>query len=163
MTVAELRALVETDLPEAALAVLLGEAGELVDEALGPFGPVEETRHPSGPLLGLSRRAVEVLAITERDVAVEAEDYRLRPSGLVVERVRGRWHGKVTIRYQPYPDTGRRQAATADLIRLHIDFHPGLTAARFGSWSESYSTNADYRAGRDAILAALVGDEGFIH
>jgi hypothetical protein len=163
VTTEELRAFVETDLPEAALTILLGEATELVEERFGPFGPLTETRHPSGPLLGLSRRAVEVLSVTEGDVAVDAADYALRPSGRIVERVVGRWRGKVVVRYQPFSDAARRSATTADLVRLHIEFHPGLTAARFGSWSESYATDATYAARRDAILAALEEDEGILH
>jgi hypothetical protein len=166
MTVEELRTLIETDLPPEALAVLLNAATEAIDGRLGTIGPMMEARRPSGPILILARRAIEILSVVENGVELDATHYSLRPSGTVLERIKGRrWRGRVVVTYQPLPDTARRSAATAQLVRLEIDNHPGVTSFKFGSFAESYSQGAagdSYAVRREEILSALCDDEGFV-
>lgn len=160
---APLRARVETDLGDPALQSLLAAAREAVDERLGPIGPLMERRTPSGPLLRLSQRAVEILTVVENRVALEAADWLLRPSGHILERVgRLRWHGRVDVTYQPLPDTARREQGAIALVKLEIRHDPGIVSAKFGSWAETYTTQGglSYEEQREAILCALADGSG---
>jgi hypothetical protein len=162
---APIRARIETDLSDPALQSLLAAAREAVDERLGPVGPVSERRSPSGPLIRLSRRAVEILAVDEHRVALEPADWLLRSSGRILERVgRRRWYGLVDVTYQPLPDTARREQASIALVKLEIRHDPGIASAKFGSWAESYTTQGglSYEEEREAILCSLVDDTGGI-
>lgn len=158
-----IRARLETDLGDPALEALYNAQRETVDELLGPIGPITEHRTPAGPLFGLSRRAVEVLEVIENRVALEAEDWRLRPSGLLVERLgRMRWHGEAAITYQPLPDAALREQTIVALIKLELAHNPGLVSAKFGSWAESYAQpgGKTYGEQRADILSALVANDG---
>jgi hypothetical protein len=165
VTVEELAAILDADVPTEALRVLLNAAQETVEERLGSIGPLTETHRPSGPLIGLARRALEVLAVVERRVALDPSAYVLRPSGRILERAHPhRWHGPVEVTYQPYPDTGRRDGAIEALVRLDINHNPGVVGFKFGSFSETYAQQGglSYEDEREGILTALLSDGGFV-
>lgn len=160
---APVRARIETDLGDPALQALLNAAREAVDERLGPIGPITERRTPSGPLIGLSRRAVEILTVVENRVTLTSDDWHLRPSGRILERVgRMRWHGRVDVTFQPLPDAARREQTAIALVKLEILHNPGIASAKFGSWAETYSQQGglSYAEEREAILCALDDDDG---
>jgi hypothetical protein len=160
-----IRAQVETDLGDPALEKLYNAAREAVDELLGPVGPILVRRTPSGPLLGLPQRAVEILTVVENRVELEAGDWFLRPSGLLLERIgRMRWHGRVDVTFQPMPDTARRDQAVVSLIKLELVHNPGVVSFKFGSFSESYAQQGgmSYAEERQAILDGLQADGGMI-
>jgi hypothetical protein len=160
---APIRARIETDLGDPALQSLYTAQQEAIDERLGPVGPLTVRRTPSGPLLGLPRRAVEIISVVENRVALETSDWLLRPSGLILERIgRLRWLGRVDVAFQPLPDTARREQAAIALIKLELTHNPGLAGAKFGSWAETYSQQGgqSYEQAREEILCTLEDDVG---
>lgn len=163
LDVAGLRLQFETDLVDATLAGMLGAAYEAIEDRYGPIGPVTETRRPSGNLIGLGRRAIEILSVVENDVPLEAVDWFLRPSGRILERASGRWRGPVVVTYQPASDVLERDRVAAALVKLEAEHRPLVTSVKFGSWSESYDQGAStYEGKREAILCSLRPDTGLI-
>ena len=163
MDLAPIRAQIETDLGDPDLEKLYNAAREEVEEVLGPIGPIMTRKTPSGPLLGLPQRAIEILSVVENRVALESADWLLRPSGLILERIgRFRWHGRVDVTFQPLPDTGRRDQTIVALIKLDLTHRPGVESIRFGSYAETFGQRGSlgYAGERKAILDALVADEG---
>lgn len=160
---APIRAQIETDLGDPDLEKLYNAAREAVDEVLGPVGPILVRRMPSGPLLGLPQRAVEILTVVENRSELEAADWFLRPSGLILERIgRFRWHGRVDVTFQPMPDTARRDQAIVGLIKLDLVHNPGVVSVKFGSFAETFAQQGgmSYAEERKAILDGLLADEG---
>lgn len=162
MDEATLRALVQTDLPSAALQVYLLAATEAVDERLG-VGPITDGGTAHGPLFGLSRPAAEVLEAVAEGRVLDPADYSLRPSGRLLVRAHGRRWGRAQITYQPRSAAGRRNGAIAALVALEIANKHGLASVKFGSWSESYQQQpGSYETDREAILCALFDDEAVL-
>lgn len=174
LTLAELRTLVTTGLVDAALQVLLDDAYATIEGAVGAAGERSEVVEPAGELLPLSRRAAAVSAVVEEvrwwNLALAADDYELDPSGLVLRRLltgtnpRSEWWGLCRVTYTPVDDAARRNAAAVDLVKLELNYSPGLASTTIGSWSESYATSGrSYAEQRADILARLSdGPRGFV-
>lgn len=178
LTVDQLREHVTTSLGNDALQRLLNDAYGVIDEELGPTGNVTVSqRAGNGPLLPLARDAETIVSVTEdatgTPLALAADDYRLRPSGGLLERLRTgtnprhRWYGIVDVTLTPADDAAARDRAAIDLVRLELNFNPGLASYSTGVYSESYATGGgpdlqgDYAAQRQAILASLHPTEAF--
>jgi hypothetical protein len=165
LTVDEFREHVETELGDDAVQRLLDAAYEAIDEAIGSAGTVSEYLHAGhGDLLLLSRRALSITSISERDVALASGDYELRASGMTLRRKstgthpRTHWHGRVDVTYVAYPDEDERDRVAIALVKLDLTHSPGLAAQSLGAWSESYQTSGpSYSQERATILASLGG------
>lgn len=164
LTLAEARTHITSALVDAALQRLLDAAEDTITDAVGPVGNVTET-FTAGPgdLIMLSRRASAVVSVKERDTTLNANDYELLNSGNLLRRKElgtnpdTRWRGRVIVVYTPVSDVNRRKVAQLALVNLDLTFNPGAASERIGDWSETYRTDMEYVAQRDAILASLMG------
>lgn len=162
----ELRQHIETDLEDDALQRLLDAAYQAIDEYAGVEGDVSEyLRAGYGDLLFLSRRALSITSVIERDVTLAASDYELRPSGLQLRRLTTgthpstRWHGRIDVTYTALADDAERDRVAIELCKLDVTHEPGLASQTLGAWSETYQTGTAQTGGysdqRAAILASL--------
>jgi hypothetical protein len=163
LSVADLKLhLGNTTTDDAALQRLLDAAEHAIDERLGPVGTTTETHHASGPLLLLRRHATAILSITENGVALAADDYALRPSGGIVERLSSgthpasRWRGAVNVTLLD-DNTPERIRVQIGLVKLDLGFTPGTGSETIGSWSETSSQQQGitYAQLREEYLASL--------
>jgi len=165
LTVDELRALHASSLTDAALNTYLDAAYEAIDKFAGVTGDVQEllSASSSGPLLMLSRRALAVEQVIENDITLASDDYQLRSSGQMLLRLNTGthparyWRHRVDVTYQPYLDDAERDRVAVELVKLDINYSPGLTAQEIGDWSEQYARNDlfNYETERAAILNSL--------
>jgi hypothetical protein len=163
LSVDDLRLMHTSALTDAALQVYLDAAYQAIDAYAGVTGDAQDLLTPSGPLLMLSRRAESIVSIIENDITLAADDYELRSSGQMLRRLntgtnpRSAWWGWVDITYTPYLDDADRDRVAVGLIKLDINYSPGLTAQEIGDWSEQYARNDlfNYETERAAILASL--------
>jgi hypothetical protein len=177
LTVAELREHITTDLGDDALTRLLDAAYDAIDERAGAAGSVTEThRSPSGRLLMLNRRASAIVSVTEQatgssPLVLDATDYRLRPSGLMLERLAtginpaSYFYGPVDIVLTVVDDASERDRVAIELVALDLEPDEiGVAAERIGDWSETSASGVEtYGATREAILASLhPGSGGWI-
>lgn len=159
------------DEPEAQVTALLAAAYELILEWLGPGSPtyeeptaVNELISARGELFRLSQPASEILTLKEAGTTRAADTFELRSDGRTVRRVgtgtwpyiRG-WRGGIDVTYVPLEDTARREVAQLALVRLFLDFNPGVVSERIGEWSETFAQgNAAYRESLDSIRSTLM-------
>jgi hypothetical protein len=152
-----------TTTDDAALARLLDAAEASIDARIGPLGTVTETHRASGPLLPLTRRAEAVLSVVEHGITLAPNDYALRPSGGIVERLSSgthpshRWRGSVNITIATADDTPERIRVQIGLVKLDLGFTPGTGSERIGDWSETSSQQQGitYAQLREEYLASL--------
>ena len=153
-----------TTTDDAALQRLLDAAEASIDARIGPLGSIIETHHASGPLLPLTRTAQAVLVVVEHGVTLSANDYALRPSGGIVERLStgdhpaNRWRGRVDVTIATADDTADRIRVQIGLVKLDLGFTPGTGSETIGSWSETSSQQQGITYGqlREEYLASLV-------
>jgi hypothetical protein len=164
LSVADLKLhLGHTTTENAALQRLLDAAEASIDARIGPLGTVTETHRASGPLLPLTRRAQAVLSVIEQGVTLAPNDYALRPSGAIVERLttgthpERRWRGSVSITIATPDDTAERIRVQIGLVKLDLGFTPGTGSERIGDWSETSSQQQGitYAQLREEYLASL--------
>lgn len=158
--------------PQSLIQALLAAAEELIVAHVGPGAPTydeptainELITHHGGDLLMLGRPALEILSVLEgpTPTTLSADDYEIRSSGTTLRRLntgthpRTRWYGRADITYVPLSDAARREVAQLSLVRLFLDYSPGVQSERIGEWSETFaSANARFREDRDAILSTL--------
>lgn len=164
LSLAEAREHVTTTLGDAALQRLLDRAEEDIIDVLGPPDSVQEYLHASGDIIMLSRRASAITTILENDVELEDDDYELRANGQTIRRLRTGttpstcWRHRVDVTYVP-DDEGKRQGAQVALVKLDVDFAPGINRERIGEWEQEQasggSQGVSYDDQRRAILASL--------
>lgn len=164
LTVEEFQAIVTTTASEELIQSLLDAAEATIDDVLGPpGGPVNELISARGELIRLSRPAASIEAVLEASRTLETTDYELRSGGRIVRRlktgqwpyIRG-WRGGIDITYTPVDDTDTRIAAQTALVRLGLDYKPGVTSERIGEWAETFAQGGmGYVQARDSILASL--------
>ena len=147
-----------------ALGRLLNAAESSITEAAGPIDTVTDYRRPSGPLLGLSRKAQGIVSVTENGVELDPDDYELRPSGEVLMRLSTgphpavRWRGHVVIELAPADDMAERIRVQVGLVKLDLDYTPGIAGVTTGTWTESSSQQQGitYAQLRNEYLESLV-------
>jgi hypothetical protein len=150
------------NLSDEALLILLDAAAQDIVRAAGAGGVQSEHVHGHGELLPLSHPALSVTTVVERDVTLDATDYAVSGTGLMLRRLHSGthpahgWWGPVDVTYQPVDDTATRQRVQLELVKLAITFSPGLASQQIGTWSESYTTSGKtYDQQRAEILATL--------
>jgi hypothetical protein len=146
-------------------AAIIAYAGPSIDEYV--VTDMTERFRPRGPSILLSRRATDIVEVTEYahradPTTLAADDYALSSSGLMLRRLRDgtnpatAWHPDVDVTYSPYSDTATREVTQLELCRLEIAFNPGLASQTVGAWAEAYTANGrSYAEQRDDILARL--------
>ncbi|MCC6619476.1 MAG: hypothetical protein IT341_10620 [Chloroflexi bacterium] len=168
LSVEELRGHVQTQLGDAELTLLLNAAYDAITERYGPSGSITERRvGASGRLLMLAHRASAVTAVVEDGDTLAANEYALRPRGRQVERKDtgtnpgSLWRGYVDVTYTNGISDSQRDRVAIALVKLDVNYQPGLTGERLGDWQASYAANSvfNYEIEREAILASLEPDE----
>lgn len=165
LSVDSLRLRVTSSLGDVALQGLLDAAYEAIDNHLGASGPVQELimASGSGPLLMLSRRALSITAVVEHETTLAADDYELRSSGQMLVRLntgtnpRRSWRAaRIDVTYS-YVDDAERDRVATELVKLDLNYKPGLVSEQIGDWQEQFARNDlfNYDTERDAILATL--------
>jgi hypothetical protein len=169
LSVDDVREFVGTNLSEAAVQRHLDAAYRDVYERVGNTNDLtEQIRAGSGPLLMLSQAAEAIVSVTEdiRGLALvlDPDDYALRPSGALLERLdtgpepSWRWRGLVEVVYTMTITDADRDRVVVELVMFDATHHPGLASQSSDSWSESYiapRTRADLASQRAEILATL--------
>lgn len=167
LTVDDLRDHVESSLGDDALGLLLDAAYEAIDRAIGAAGNVTE-RLTAGPgdRLMLSRPASAVVSVTEDDTAIASNDFTLIGDQLLLRLETGtnpryRWLNPVQVTYTLESDADERDRAAIALVRLDLDFRPGVQSERLGDHSITFASGSrSYLDQRDGILASLAS--GFV-
>jgi hypothetical protein len=162
MTLIVLRTFVETDLPDAALQLILDAAEEDMAKAVGPEGGMIEQRAMEGQAdFWTDRPVASVSSVTETDddgaiTTLVVSDYRLHPNKMRLTRLAtgtnpaSGWTNLVTVSYQP-ADLAARNRAIVQLVELDLAFRPGARSENLGDFSR---THQDYDAERTRIISA---------
>lgn len=166
LTLAELRALFETDLADAPLQALLDAAEEEIVTHAGAHASASDFfSKPWSDRLFLKRKASAITTVTERfrdeETELEADDYRLVASRELVRRHDGTnprlaWGDEVTVAYEPVDDAATRKRVQADLVKLTAQYN----ATRTAGGGDSFEVSPDYQAERQALLGQLSGGLG---
>ena len=142
VTLAVLRTLVETDLPDAALQVILDAADEDLTLAVGPDTTGTHLEEASGErFLFLLRPASAVTSIKETvgttTTTLATDDWKKWPDNMRFERLStgtnaaSGWQGQVEVVYTP-ADLNKRNRALSQLVQLAVDFRPGGASESLG-------------------------------
>jgi len=168
LSVAELKAQVETDLTATALQLIIDAAERDIESYVGPS--TAYTVEYDSELLTVLRLPVSASAIvsaTEYTGAVsdptktelEIDDYELSDDGWSLRRLsdgtnpRGMWSWHVCVVITPDADVDRRKQVAIQLARLEIT-HTGYSQERTGDWS---AASVDQGKERSRILNRLDG------
>jgi len=158
MTLTQLRAHIETDLPDEALQRILSAAETDVLKAAGPASAAVdefEAEFPGAYVTLRQPATVPLTLVTEYyDTAatvLTSADYELRQDKRRLYRVGAYWAPRVVVAYEPTIDLPAREAAAVDLVQLAIQ-NTGLASERIGDYS---SQAADQRKERARILARV--------
>jgi hypothetical protein len=170
ITVADVRARVTTGADDDAVQSAIDAAYEAIaDEAGAPGERTEQHSRLHGPLLMLDHPAEDVARVieradTSRPLLLSGDDWLLRSTGSVLERLRTgtnpcrAWQGRVDVVYS-IGDTRERDRVAMALVELDFQYLPGTSGERIGDWLEQKNLQAGkYDDERTAILATL--DEG---
>ncbi len=153
LTTAQFRAFEETELGDIPLQTLLDAAEiEIVRFAGDPTTAVEWMG--GGQYIYLYRPASAITSITETVLStgtvttLAADDYELSPDGFRIRRLntgtnaRSYWYGRVAVTYTPTDDTALRKAVQVDLVKLMLNYSPGVTSETIGDWAETFASNS---------------------
>lgn len=166
LTTDEFRGFAETALEDDPLQDLLDAAEADIVRFAGAPSTAVEWFGGGQSVIALARPAASVTSITETygstTTTLAPNDYLAHPGGFLLIRQTGgtnsrsRWYGRVAVTYVPEDTEALRRAVQVDLVKLALNYNPGLVQTTVGSWSEQYrqatESNADER--RD-ILARL--------
>lgn len=154
LTTAEFREFEDTDLGDTPLQVLLDAAEiEIVRFAGDPASAVEWIRGGQS-FIFLKRPASTITSVVEwndsdgSSVTLDADDYLAYPDGLRFRRLstgpnpRSRWRERSVWTYTPRVDTALREAVQVDLVKLMLNYAPGLTSETIGDWAETFAANS---------------------
>lgn len=179
ITVADLREHVETDLPDAALQRIIGDADAAITERFGGHGEggatISEEIHPSplSPLLFPARPVSSVESITEHQgplfdeetvTVLAADDYRVELGGRAIRRLSSGtnaatvWGERVELVYTPVVDGWRRARVTVDLCKLTIAYN----ALKHEGAGDYRADSLDYQRERERILGELARAGGIV-
>ncbi len=157
MTLIQLRAHLETDLPDDALQRILSTAEADVLKAAGPASAAvdEFEAELPGSYVTLRQPATSLTSVTEyrgtTATVLTSADYELRQDKRQLYRVGVYWAPRVVVAYEPTIDQPGREAAAVALVRLELQ-DTGLASERVGDYS---SQAADQRKERARILARV--------
>lgn len=159
VTIADLRARVETDLDDPTLQRIMDAAVKSIDRAAGKADEQVETRiATNSEWIATSRRMASVTSIEERrrvrsdPINLSANDYRIVGATRLLRESGGDngasfWGAQVTITYVPEVDQDVRDRVTLDLSAVDLEFR-AYEQERSGDWSGK----ADWKKQRSQLL-----------
>lgn len=116
----------------------------------------------------VSRPMAAVVTVTDdaygTPLVLAADDYRFSVGGYVLHRLSdgtnpgGTWGPLVRVVYTPAALDDQAVTVQVGLIRLVLNYNPGLLQQDIGDWSETYQTTnsvSGYAIERAALLASL--------
>jgi hypothetical protein len=170
LTVTQLRQFVTSSLEDAPLQTLLDAAATAIVGVAGATGEI--TEHVSAwdgfyHRITVARPIAAITSVTEYAGGVEtilaADDYRA--DGYVLTRLGYGtnprwwfWGRHVVVVYTPADDTAERQRVQMELVKLDLNWKPGLTVQGVEGFTEQYA--ATYEQSRADILGTLGGASG---
>ena len=162
VTVTDLQARHETDLPDATLQRILDSAVKAIDRAAGKTSAETENKiAANSEWLTLGRRSTSITSITERrrhtsdPVVLSANDYR-EVGDIRILRVHDgdnpaqSWGQEVEIVYVPEVDQDVRDRVALDLAHVDIEFR-AYAEETSGDWSGK----ADWKKARRELLTQI--------
>lgn len=170
LTLAQLKARVTTSLDDATLQDLIDAAEAeiarwagsyaLTNDGLPVIGVTETIRTPGALSIRLLASVDTITTVTEDDELLELDtDYLVEGDTLTRLDSSGTpdtWGDVVAVEYHPLDATAVRRVATASLVELHLNQHPGITSMTIGQWAEAYASDAaGYDEARYAILSQV--------
>lgn len=163
LTVAEVRARVETDLEDAPLQRIIDGAEQAIDRAAGKSTALTQAFSALGALyISMPRRSSAISEIRERasvtadEVTLAANDWR-KVGDYKVQRLgsgdngASSWGAQVEVDYTPEVDADLRDRVALDLCQLEIVFK-GLEREKVGDYEMEQK---DYRKNRRSLLAQV--------
>ena len=159
LTIADVRARVETDLDNETLQKILDAAVEDLERRCGRAASETEVYRASGRRsFSLLRRAVSISSVTERrclgsePVTLSADDYR-RVGYELIRIATGTnpaitWGHEVIVEYAPEVDSSLRDRVVLDVCQMDAEFR-ALANEKTGDWQGDYS---DHEARRDSLF-----------
>jgi len=171
MTLAEIRAHIESDLSDAALTELIDAADYSIVSSVGPHavdGDITKVVLGGDALLFLPRPAVTFTSVTEvvGDVStvLATDDYRAWFGNTLDTRIlrrlndgtnpRGVWGNRVSVVYAPLNDDAQRKQVEIMLVRLAVQYR-ALSSERVGQYS---SVILDFQKEQANLIQPLVQD-----
>lgn len=162
LTVTQLRRFVPTALEDADLQGLLNAAYQAIDPRL-PSGPQTELLTVGADVLVLSLPATSISSIVDRSIELEADDYEVISPTMLRRLTTGTnptrlWY-RPLVTYVAAAADAERDRMAIDLVKLELNFQPGLTSRRIGEYSETFGVasaagGTDYASAREAILSS---------
>jgi len=163
MTLADVRARVETDLDNTTLQRIFDSAVAAVDRAAGKAGSEMQTFNAAGiSEIPLNRPASAITSVDERRsrssdaVTLAADDYRLIGDYVLFREASGTnpastWGAQVDVTYAPDVDQEIRDRVALDIIQVDVEFRAQDSEAI----GDVAMTQKDYKARRRALLAQV--------
>jgi hypothetical protein len=165
VTLAEVRALINTSLVDANLQVVIDRVEAEVTARIGApqddsgTATITKILPGEGDNLFLPGEVASIVSIVERDeggvtYTLLETDYRVWGGG-VIERLPedSHWEDQVLVTYKPVDDRLRRTAAIIDLVRLDLSRTAMLGESVAGEYS--YTAPGNWEAERKRIMKRL--------
>lgn len=159
VTIADLRARVETDLDDTTLQRILDSAVKAIERAAGSATEQTETRVcTNSAWIATTRPMVSVTSVEEyrrvrgTPVALAADDYRIVGATRLLRLDDGTnasvsWGAQVTIVYVPEVDQDIRDRVSLDIAQVDLEFR-AYDQEKSGDWSGK----ADWKKQRSRLL-----------
>lgn len=161
LTVAEVRAHVESDLDDDAFGRLIDDADAEIIARLGALASSVEVHKGGTERIWPHRKVSSITSIVERideqNTTLVATDYALDSDSRALERLQGgsnprsEWAPQVTVTYVPVDETARRKRLLVDLVKL-ANRYAGVRGEGVGPVRAEYG---DYEAERNALFRSL--------
>lgn len=156
---------VESDLTDAALASKARAAIGEIAKRRGSRTGVQLYADGGRRFIPLDPPAGTITSVSEDGDAVAADDdgYRLRPGGILLERLSGgfpsQWRGVIHVVYDQPATDDRYDRVVGDLVKLALEYS-GLDMRRDGDYSESAAGansggQTSYQDQRDQLIDEL--------
>lgn len=159
VTVAEVRALVQTSLIDAQLQAVIDRVEAEITAVIGApqndEGTVEITKQLQGGTqnIYLPVEIGQVVSIHEDGVLLIADEYRVWP-GAVIERLPGgMWGRYVVVVFKPVDARPQRKSVTIDLVRLDVNRTAMQSENVAGEYS--YQAPVNWDAERRKVMKRL--------
>ena len=159
VTVAETRALVQTDLSDADLQDVIDRVEAEITARIGApqdeSGTVQITKQLQGGTenLYLPVEIGAVVSVVEDGLALIADEYRVWAGGVIERLPGGNWGHLVVVTFRPADDRAQRKAVIIDLVRLDVNRTAMVRESIAGEYA--YDAPANWEAERRRIIKRL--------
>lgn len=161
VTLADVRALINTSLGDTALQEVIDSAeaeitnriGEPQNDALSVT--IVKTLHGGGENLFFPTDLLAIVTVVEDDTTLSATDYRIWAAGVLERLPCGElWGQRCVVTYKPADDRLRRKSAIIDLVRIDLNRTAMKSEGIAGEYS--YSAPDNWELERKKIFKRLV-------